>query len=235
MNAMQKFSDRLNAIMNVRGYPKRGRQPELAKITGLTPNGVRKWLKGLGIPGMENAIMLAEAMDVSVEWLLTGRGSKEPEERLVQTTICQEGFDREYTFIRRETFLVEAFAGSGAPSEAQLNELGPLAFQTSWLAQAGLNPKHLVVFPVDDNSMLPDIPHGSVLLVDQSQKTIIDGKVYVLSWESTLRIKRLQKLPGGRLLAISDNPNTRDVAFGPDDEHVDFRVFGRVVWVGKEV
>jgi transcriptional regulator with XRE-family HTH domain len=54
----------------------RGRQTALAKQFNLTPNAVRKWLLGEGMPELDVAIAVAKWANVNFEWLMTGRGPK---------------------------------------------------------------------------------------------------------------------------------------------------------------
>lgn len=52
-------------------------QKKAAALVKATQGAGKRWAHG-GFPKMEHAIMLAEKLDVSVEWLLTGRGEKKP-------------------------------------------------------------------------------------------------------------------------------------------------------------
>jgi transcriptional regulator with XRE-family HTH domain len=71
------FAARLNEVCSDMGLPaERGRQTELAKLFKLTPNAVRKWLLGEGLPELEVAISIAKWSGVNLESLLTGRGTK---------------------------------------------------------------------------------------------------------------------------------------------------------------
>jgi phage repressor protein C with HTH and peptisase S24 domain len=76
--------------------------------------------------------------------------------------------------------------------------------------------------------MEPTIHDGDSLLVDTSQTTVQDGKVYALWYDGGERVKRLFRLPGGGLRIVSDNPRFPTVEVQPSEiEHV--RVIGRVV------
>jgi len=72
------FASRLNAICDDKRVPPKGqnRQAEVARIFGVSQKGARKWLEGEGLPTLERAIEMALWADVSVEWLLTGRGER---------------------------------------------------------------------------------------------------------------------------------------------------------------
>lgn len=75
--ALTGFAARLNEVCNECDLPpERGRQVALAKVAELTPNAVRKWLKGLGLPTLQQAIKIANWSGVNVDWLLTGREPK---------------------------------------------------------------------------------------------------------------------------------------------------------------
>ena len=53
------------------------KQTPLAKWLGFSQPTVNDWLNGKGLPSMDTAIKLADKFECSVEWLMTGRGSKE--------------------------------------------------------------------------------------------------------------------------------------------------------------
>lgn len=85
------FSSRLHAVLDARGTPKEGRQADLwrmvnvalaeKKLPKVTRGGVGKWLNGTGYPTMEKVIVLCQLLHVSVEWILTGRGPRDPDVR----------------------------------------------------------------------------------------------------------------------------------------------------------
>lgn len=75
------FSERLNTALDNMKFPAKGggRQTRLAKVISekyekISQKGVRKWLEAESIPSMENLIRLAKITNVSLEWLVTGRG-----------------------------------------------------------------------------------------------------------------------------------------------------------------
>jgi hypothetical protein len=56
-------------------------------IGGPWPQSTAKKWKNGGLPTMENAVALAEKLDVCVEWLLTGRGPKHPLSKIEVSTV----------------------------------------------------------------------------------------------------------------------------------------------------
>lgn len=54
----------------------RGFNKALGLRVGISYKGAEKWIKGDSMPDMANAALLARSLGVSIEWLLTGRGSR---------------------------------------------------------------------------------------------------------------------------------------------------------------
>jgi hypothetical protein len=73
----QTFWDRLLERFHEKWPKTKATQRKLAALIGVSQPSVNKWKDG-GHPEMANAIELAVRLDVCVEWLLTGRGSKFP-------------------------------------------------------------------------------------------------------------------------------------------------------------
>lgn len=67
-----KFSERLKNLISdesVHGFAKR---------SGISDSVMRKYLSGEATPGIDKALSMAESLGVSVGWLITGRGPKDP-------------------------------------------------------------------------------------------------------------------------------------------------------------
>ncbi len=80
MDIKQQFADRLNDALETSGLgvpPKgEGRQTFVARMFGVSQKGARKWLEAEGFPTLETAIQIARKLNISLEWLMTGRGPK---------------------------------------------------------------------------------------------------------------------------------------------------------------
>src|SRR5256885_1116423 len=70
----KQFSERLNIACDFHGTTKRGRSAEVGGLVGVGYKGASKWLAGDGMPDMGHASDLAVQLEVSFEWLMTGRG-----------------------------------------------------------------------------------------------------------------------------------------------------------------
>ena len=74
----KEFSKRLHiALESSRAGGGRRRpytQESVGRIFGVSQKGARKWLKGEGLPKMEQCIVIAKKLDVAIEWLMKGEG-----------------------------------------------------------------------------------------------------------------------------------------------------------------
>jgi hypothetical protein len=78
LSEARAISERLNEIADDLKLPPKqhGRQTAVAKRWGVSQAAARKWLEGESIPEMHKVIAISRDAQVSIEWLLTGRGSK---------------------------------------------------------------------------------------------------------------------------------------------------------------
>jgi len=136
----------------------------------------------------------------------------------------------DFSYVSKYEFNLAAGAGAYVLSQ---NVKHQYAFRTEWLNRC-CQKNQCGLFTVRGNSMLPGIGDGDLVLVDMSKKEmrdIIDGQIYAFSEGDLLKVKRLVK-KGSTIIAISDNK-----AEIPDPMEVDmeqFRLIGRVIWVGHE-
>lgn len=104
----------------------------------------------------------------------------------------------------------------------------------SLFKQIGANPDTCCIINTDGASMYPTIIGGQdLIMVDTSQIEIFDGKIYLIRIENSLFAKRLQKLPKNNLKIISDNPAYDSYVLNLEDETLNFKVIGRIVWISR--
>lgn len=70
------FMERFTTACREAGLPLK--QDELGPAIGVTGGMAWNYLRGMKLPSMERAIIIAEKTNVCVEWLMTGRGPKYP-------------------------------------------------------------------------------------------------------------------------------------------------------------
>ena len=105
-----------------------------------------------------------------------------------------------------------------------------------WLAKNARNysaAKNLVIVTGFGDSMRPIFQPGDPLLVDTGVIAVDFDGIYFFRVGDEGFVKRLQRIPGEGLVAISENKAYRDWTVKPD---MDFQVFGRVIkaWCGED-
>lgn len=107
----------------------------------------------------------------------------------------------------------------------------PYAFHSSWLEGKG-SISSMVLLQVSGDSMEPIIYHEDHVLIDQSQKDIISGRIYALGIEDSILIRRVERHPD-MLMLISPNHNYPPV-YVHENKHT-VHILGAIVWVCKEL
>lgn len=106
------------------------------------------------------------------------------------------------------------------------------AFQLTWLKHFG-KPGHMKFLRFTGDSMLPTLLNNDALLIDESQRDILEGKIYALRMDQDIVVKRVAKKPG-KLVLISDNRELYDPLEIELNELDNVQIVGRVIWVGRE-
>ncbi len=93
----------------------------------------------------------------------------------------------------------------------------------------------MVLMRVAGDSMQPEIMDNDVVLIDQSKKDIIPGKIFAVGFEEAIYLKRIDMIPGKVILkSVNEEcypPISLDIQ---GDMAEQFRVIGKVIWSGRE-
>lgn len=122
---------------------------------------------------------------------------------------------------------------SGLVLRDQPGEIRSWSVSSEWVRKNVPNctsPRNLAILTGFGDSMRPLYNPGDPLLVDTGVKSVEFDAIYFFRVGDEGFIKRLQRIPGNGLLAISDNEKYRD---WPVTKDMDFEVFGRVIKVWK--
>lgn len=133
----------------------------------------------------------------------------------------------EYAYI--PLYNVEASAGHGSYVETE-EVASRLAFRRDWINnEIHANPSNLHLIYVRGDSMQPALESGQVVMVDTSaaHDAIRDG-IHVIQIDGSVLIKRLQRLPGNKIMVMSDNKIYP--SFEADLKSGDIKIIGRVIW-----
>lgn len=212
-------------------------QSELARQVGVSRGAVSLWLKG-GDMNAQNCAAVASTLDVDAEWLATGKGSPERKRDGARenTPSDHSGLTRldkntgMVTILRYDT---GGSMGTGTLLRDQPGIIERLDVSREWLeknVRGYTAARNLCVVTGFGDSMKPMFNPGDPLIVDAGVKTIEFDAVYFFRVGDEGFIKRLQRIPGKGLLAISENQAYRDWVI---DTTMDLEVFGRVLKVWR--
>lgn len=234
------FHERLNLLLpsfkSVRAF---------AIASGVSQTGLQRLING-GEPTLSTLVALAKAANVSVEWLATGMGAMRKGEASIETTpqqgvpspcICQDTLGNpvdleDFVFIPR--YNLKAAAGHGASAEGE-KPVFAMAFRRYWIEHyLRADPKDLSVLSVKGDSMEGVLNDRDVILVNRTDNEPGTG-LFVLRLDGDLIVKRVQRLPGGRLEVKSANEAYSPFEVDLNKPSDDFAIIGRVVWYGRQV
>lgn len=175
---------------------------DFAKKAGVGYSTVHNYLQAVSSPTLENLVLLAKAGGVSVEWLATGKE-----------------FAKAASTSQIEKLLKIPFVDSG----------DFLLLDSCVFPDLGEKVETLAALRVDTDVMEPAFSVGSILLLDQHQKQLKEGKVVVLHREGNYLYKRVQVVSEGYHLSTDNNKYTAMVV--SEQALSSFEVLGEVLVV----
>lgn len=220
----------LRRLMAERGLT----QIQLAEALGVSRQSVSRWLKGYPIDD-KNLKKLAAYFGISEQQLRFGRAAP--------VSVYDEGdTPPDDVVVIHEYRLTFGAAAEGREPEPEweIVEGGDdFWYKRSFFQKRYLNPDKCKLAKVTGDSMEPFIFSGDTVLFSEvcdprpTCVTIQDGKVYVISVDGKLKIKRLASIKDG-IAVRSDNPSYKTEEF-TGEELARLRIFGRVVEISRSV
>lgn len=208
-----EFAKRLANVAEKIGGPSR-----LAEKAGISPSALSRYLAGGVLPNLASAAAIAQAGNVTLDWLGTGRGSAE----------CGLAGDESVAF-----YDLQASAGPGLLPVDQQPPAQTIALPMAQIRrQTGGVSTELCALLAEGDSMEPTIQSGALLLLDRASLQPREG-VYVLLRGDDVLVKRIQPRGPNCLRLISDNTRYAPEDVSLDDASAPVRLFGRVIWIGK--
>lgn len=187
----------------------------------------------------KHASKIADALSVSLDWLLSGKGGKsnievKTEDGSYETRL--NTWDESTPLSDDEIDLpfysnVHVAAGYGSECE-EGSPNRKLRFSKRSLRDANVNSEDAIVMKVVGDSMERLILDGATIAVDTSKANvpIKDNRIYALESDGDLRCKYVQRVPGGKIKLISENPMYDDELYDMDEFSKLYRIIGWVFW-----
>lgn len=213
-------------LIEIRGHATQG---AFAKELGISVQTLGRYERDERAPDTALLLALQEKRGVSADWLLNGKGEQLLGRHQVAESVAEYNAD----LTRIPLYNVKAKAGHGSLVTSE-SIVDSLAFKRDFLRnELSAGPDDLYLIHVEGDSMEPTLRAGDVILVDHRRTTADREGIYVIRMDDALLVKRLQRQPGGRLVATSDNgvyaPFEIDLKATEDG----LAIIGRVVWAGR--
>lgn len=195
---MKTLSDRLRYLLKVNELT----EDALAKKVNVSQQAINYVLNGK-TRSPKNILEIATALGVNAHWLKTGEGS--PEANVFAFTSEK---DDDHT-LRVDLLDAELAAHSSGIINLEYPDVISSIFFTHEGVKRILGrttTDGVYMFKVPTDSMAPTITQNDIVFIDTNVKEYIGEGVYSFNLNGETYIKRLQRLPTGVIMALSDNP-----------------------------
>ena len=218
---MSTIASRLDEAMAAAGFSS---QSALSRASGVPQPTINRILKsvGKGHPEAGTVKKLAEACNVSFEWLNEGIGAQaraphptgsDKAERLKAMSAIAAA----HTAAKEQPEIVEIpvvkltlSAGiTGFQAEIDESEFGaPIAVTQKWIDRNGLNRERLVAIAVRGDSMEETLSAGDTVIINTASTAPKDNSIFAVNFGGEAVVKRLIR-DFGRWFLVSDNPDQK--------------------------
>ena len=186
-------------------------QEQLAERLSMTKANISAFENGRTVPSFVHMIKICQICDVSLP-------TNEPRSPTEETAVI----------INELT--VTAECGKGDYND-YFELKGGLSFSKEWLKEMGIDARYCYVIYAKGLSMYPTLQDGQAVLIDTSQTTPIENKVYLIMRDlNGLIMKRISRDKNGDWIYISDNSDKNRYPDMPALKND--KIIGRVVWTG---
>ncbi len=195
----------------------------ISSKSGQSVSSINNWLRGTE-PKFTALADIAKATGYSLDWLATGEGPMRLDEK-------PEPSESEFMCVPRYDAAASCGAGAFLDQAPILDEI-PFTpvFISKKLGRSTIDG--LVLIDARGDSMEPTIADGALIMID-TKPAAVTSAVYAFTYDGALFVKRLNHLPDA-LEARSDNKEYPP--FIIEKHQMDnFKILGRVVWVGHMI
>ena len=196
----------------------------------------QRMLKGTNEPQASNLMRIAQAANVSMDWLTGLTDENDRAASISQSMITSaDSASAPEGFVMVPMLQVTAAAGRGrftTPDDLTGGDM--VGFREVWLRTLGLTPGRTHILWAVGDSMNPTISDGDMLLIDRMIDKVLDDGIYVVVVGGGVVVKRIQLRHNGSVVLKSDN-DRYDEQIIPPDEVPSLVVEGRVRWVGGPI
>lgn len=183
--SLTAITDRMKLVLGVQTDKEvsveLGRSPEFVSVR-----------KNRGTIPFAECVMLAMTQNISLDWLILGRGEKD-----LPTSTPVTAYE-----VPEFLALIKVFDAGDVDDEPDEKKVWYLP--RDWLASEGLDPEFSIAVRVVGDSMEPTISEGHTVLVSLKHRDK-DG-VYLLRFGDGVYLRRMQHMIDGSVRLSCDNP-----------------------------
>ena len=239
---MNSLSERLNMALEAAKIENPlASKAGLSRACNVRPSTVSDWFSGTtksisGLCGMK----AAEYLGVSTKWLISGVGTMKKAKTDAEEVEESEEDSGDIVYIPEYGYTLSAgFTGADAPTWEEIHNTSAVPYSREYLLRRMVKPESCRIATVSGDSMEPTLESGDKVLFSEfndftvGSYPIIDGCIYVIAIEGSMKIKRLSKIRGG-ILVMSDNERYSDEKF-IGDQCDQVRIYGRVIEMRRKM
>lgn len=220
---MTEYSKRLKKAMEYADLT----QVELAHRSGVKQQSIQ-YLLTKGNSSRYNS-HIAHACGVDSDWLATGKG-----EMISDQTVVSSLVKVDTDTVKIPLLTATLSMGNGIPAELGHDDvIKSIELTKQWInsrLSAASSTDNINLVTAMGDSMKGTFNHGDLLFVDSGVTDLKIDAVYAVRHDGQLWIKRIQRIPGGRVKMISDNRRKYPDPIIIEHKHMkDFHVIGRVI------
>ncbi|MBS7837357.1 XRE family transcriptional regulator [Wohlfahrtiimonas chitiniclastica] len=181
-------------------------QAKLAELAGVTQPTIMFIENGRN-KGSSKIVDIANALDVSPDWLLHGKEMSNAE--ISKTPVAEWDESAPLTDEIVAIPYLNGFslsAGTGAVNSDLPYCGAKLWFSKSFLKRRSTDISKIFSIDVKGDSMSPKFESGGIVIIDSANNTLEDGKVFAIHYDGQDFIKTLRWMPCDMVLIESENP-----------------------------
>jgi phage repressor protein C with HTH and peptisase S24 domain len=192
---------------------------------GIPYTTLQRILQGKTTPKGKQLQAIAQAGEVTVDWLLYG--GEKPQPKALDSEVAMLELGEENVRIP----LINLQVGAGNGYEVMTEEVSEYLTLPRRLItkERGLNPNSLHAVTVMGDSMSPEFNPGDIVFLDV-EKTRPGEGIYIVRLDNAIVIKRMQVLAGKAIKLNSHNPIYEPITIDLETSGESFQILGRVVW-----